>query len=120
MAFSEEIKKEVWAKARTIEGFDPDMFRLDACGALIMYVRYGMINPYGWEIDHVFPQSLGGKDDIDNLRAMHYLNNKSKGEDYPSYIASTRYNGKNNVQDMRSLTVNGRMRARLKELYKNA
>ncbi len=120
MTYNTELLKAIWRKARVIEGLDPDMFRKDAGGALIMWDKFGKINPYGWEIDHIFPRSLGGDDTPVNLRAMHYKNNRSKGDDYPSYVALIRFDGNKNVEDMRPLTVNAKMRKQLKEIYKNA
>mgnify|MGYP000455405905 CR=1 FL=1 len=35
MAFTEEQRLSVWNKATTVDGFDPKMFRKDACGAWI-------------------------------------------------------------------------------------
>lgn len=112
--------KMVWEKARKVDGLDPSMFRLDACGALIMYERYGKENPYGWVIDHIFPVCLGGDDHSVNLRALHYRNNTSKSDDYPSYTAVVKYDGKSNVEEIRNLKVNDKVRASLKMLYKNA
>ncbi len=110
----------IWKRARKVEGLDSSMFRKDACGALIMFDKYGKQNPFGWEIDHIFPQSLGGDDDLQNLRPLHYMNNRSKADDYPSYIACLRFDGQRNVEDERTLTVNQKIREQLKSLYKNA
>lgn len=110
----------VWRKARKIEGLDDSMFRKDACGALIMYDKYGMQNPFGWEIDHIFPKSLGGDDDLLNLRPLHYMNNRSKADDYPSYTACVKFDGKENIEDERNLTVNKKVRDKLKQLYRDA
>ncbi len=110
----------VWEKARIIEGLNPDMFRKDACGALIMRDKYGKKNPFGWEINHIFPKSRGGGDEIDNLRAFHYQNNISKADDYPSYTSMIKYNGVDNVEESQNLTVNQRTRKKLKSLYPDA
>lgn len=116
----ERIIDQLWEKASIIEGLNPGVYRKDACGALIMRDKYGMHNPFGWVVDHIFPQSLGGGDDIDNLRALHYQNNLSKADDYPSYTAVIKYDGKQNVRNERNLTVNNKKRQKLKTLYKNA
>jgi len=116
---TEETIREVWEKAGKIDGFAPTIYRRDACGALIMRDKYGKMNPFGWEIDHIYPQCLGGDDHIDNLRAMHYLNNRSKRDDYPSYTAAVTFDGTKNIQKMRNLTVNVTTRRRISELYKN-
>lgn len=70
-----QLNDQIWDKASIIDGLNPKIYRKDACGALIMRDKYGMHNPFGWEIDHIFPQSLGGKDDLDNLRPLHYQDN---------------------------------------------
>ncbi len=114
---SDELKKKVWEKARRVEGLDESMFRLDACGALIMWDKYGKENPFGWEIDHIYPISRGGNDDLYNLRALHYENNKSKADDYPSYMASVKYDGTSNIHVQRGLTINEIVRQRISELY---
>ena len=114
------VLKSVWEKARKVEGLDEAMFRKDACGALIMYDKYGLQNPFGWEVDHIFPKALGGDDQLVNLRPLHYLNNKSKDVDYPSYTACVRFDGQKNVKDERNLTVNKNVREKLKQLYKGA
>lgn len=67
--FDEKTIEQVWELARTVEGFNPDMIRKDACGAWIMKNQYGNRDSiYGWEIDHVFPLSMGGTDNVINLR----------------------------------------------------
>jgi hypothetical protein len=63
--------------------------------------------------------SLGGDEKLLNL-GMHYKNNLSKASDYPSYTASVKYDGRENVMDERNLTVNKKLREKLKQLYKNA
>ena len=118
--FNEDIISSVWEKGVKIEGLDPSLFRKDACGALIMKDKYGMQNPYGWQIDHVLPQSLGGTDVLDNLRPLHYLNNASKAADYPSYTSAVAFDGKQNITFKKNLTVNSNLREKLRQYYKNA
>ncbi|MBQ4055882.1 MAG: hypothetical protein IJD32_02125 [Bacteroidaceae bacterium] len=120
MNFSEDILNRLWEKASKVEGLDEHMYRKDACGALIMRDKYGKINPYGWVIDHIFPQALGGDNNPQNLRVMHYLNNISKADDYPSYMTAVRFNGQKNVPQERNVTVNQKRRQILKEIYPNA
>lgn len=120
MAFSKQTLDALWNKARIVEGLDSSLFRKDACGALIMYNKYGLENPYGWVVDHIFPISLGGDDQIENLRALHYLNNQSKADDYPTYTSVVKFDGRNNQPTEQSLTVNSKRREILKTIYKNA
>ena len=108
---------DVWEKATKVVNFDPNQFRKDACGAWIIRNHYGLHTPYGWEIDHVYPQSLGGDDSHENLRAMHWENNLSKGSDYPSYKAVIQSDGNKNVKMDGQFTVNEALRKTLSRLY---
>lgn len=118
MGFTEQDKKIAWEKAREVKGYPPDMFRKDACGAWIAWSKYGQRdNDYGWEIDHIYPESRGGDNHPDNLRALHYLNNISKDNDYPSYIAAVKAEGDENVRNERPLSVNKKMQEKLSQLY---
>lgn len=116
----QQLIEQIWNKASIVEGLNPGLYRKDACGALIMRDKYCMQNPFGWVIDHIFPIALGGKDDLDNLRPLHYLNDRNKADDYPSYTALLKYDGKENVVNERNLTVNAKTRSKLKSLYTNA
>lgn len=118
MPFSEEIKRQVWEKARIEPGYDARMFRKDACGAWIMWEKYGeQDNVFGWDIDHVLPVKLGGDDRIENLRALHCLNIRSKGNDYPSYTADVTADGNRNVRRPQNITVNSNLRRKLDLFY---
>lgn len=83
-------------------------------------INLGKNNPFGWVIDHILPMSLGGDDNLLNLRALHYKNNLGKADDYPSYTASVKYDGRENAIDERNLTVNKKLREKLKQHYKNS
>lgn len=108
----------VWRKGRVIEGYDPNIIRKDACGAWIVKDKYGDYdNLYGWEIDHIYPISLGGGNDIINLRPMNCSNNRSKGDDFPSYIADVTSDGEKNVKKRKNLVVNEVLRNQLIEMY---
>ena len=81
----EQKKLTVWAKGAVIvqngTHFDPAVWRHDANGNPIKYSEYGNRNSqYGWEMDHYpIPASLGGSDDIFNLRPLHCIANASHG-----------------------------------------
>ena len=80
---SKEVE-QVWQKTvgRASQG-------KDIAGAIISFSQYGNTHAelnQGWEIDHIKPRSLGGSDDISNLRALHWQNNRSKGDNYPKYM----------------------------------
>lgn len=71
----------VWQKARTIQGYDPTVWRADVCGSPIKYGDYGNINSqHGWEVDHIIPVSAGGSDDLSNLQALQWQRNRMKGD----------------------------------------
>jgi len=71
----------VWAKGRIIAGYDPNVFRKDACGALMEFDKHGdRDEKRGWEIDHVISAANGGSDSLSNLQPLHWKNNAAKGD----------------------------------------
>lgn len=118
MAFNDDIIDAVWEKASAIQGFDKDKFRRDCCGAIIAKDKYGDIeSSFGWQIDHVYPTSKGGTDELENLRAMQWQNNVSKSDDYPSYFSVMRSNGTSNEECKIQHTVNLVLQQKLEKLY---
>lgn len=116
--FDEKTIEQVWELARKVDGFNPNIVRKDACGAWIMKNQYGNRNSvFGWEIDHVYPLSMGGADDEINLRAMQWENNLSKGDDYPVYKSKVQSEGNKNIYKEEQYTVNDSLQDRLKTLY---
>lgn len=112
---------KAWEKARVVEGFDADIIRKDACGAWIqkdMYSQPGSM--YGWGVDLIFPQALGGDATNENIRALNCRNLVSKGRDYPSYKAVYTAEGLENKETELYLTVNQKIRINLKKLYEHA
>lgn len=76
MAFSEAEISAVWAKGQIVANNDPNLWRMDECGAWISRGAYGNRNSqYGWEIDHITPVSRGGGDELSNLRPLQWQNN---------------------------------------------
>lgn len=117
--FDDNTINKVWDKATKVDGFNSAQFRKDACGAWIIRSHYGQRDSiYGWEIDHVYPQSMGGGDDVVNLRAMQWENNLSKGDDYPDYKATIQSDGNKNVRKEGQFTVNIPLQKNLKDLYR--
>ena len=122
MNITQELLLQVWAKAKVEPGYDETRFRKDACGAWIVWDKYGVQdNMYGWEIDHIWPETLlklqgvsqDLVDDIANLRPLQHQNNASKGDDYPSYTAVVTAEGNKNVPKEQSLVVNEKVRTLL-------
>ena len=117
---TEEEKKEYcWNHAQIVKGYDKDFIRKDTCGAWIFKEHFGLKDSeFGWEIDHVFPVILGGDDFEQNLRAMHWKNNESKGDDYPEYESIVRAYGGKNVKLKSYCTVNEKLQQILNDYYK--
>lgn len=115
---TEETIEQVWQRATMVENYDPASIRKDACGAWILRGQYGNRNTlFGWEIDHVYPKALGGGDELENLRAMQWENNESKGTDYPHYTAKVQSDGAKNVYRDVQYTVNAELQASLNVRY---
>lgn len=119
MTLSEEEKKRyAWQYTVIVDGYDPNMYRKDACGAWIRWDMYGQQdNIFGWQVDHIYPVSKGGDDHPENLRALQHQNNASKGDDYPSYEAVITSKGNTNEEQRRSLTVNEKKRQQLAKIF---
>lgn len=118
MNYTEEQKVLAWRAAQEVEGYNPGRYRKDACGAWIAWDKYGNLdNIFGWQIDHIFPKSRGGDEKPINLRALHYKNNLSKGDDYPSYYGEVTSDGNTNKIERQVFTVNHEKQAQLKKIY---
>lgn len=79
--FSAADIQAVWEKAQIINFYEKDVKRKDRCGANIHRRDYGETNSsFGWEIDHIYPSSLGGSDSFSNLQPLHWKNNRAKGD----------------------------------------
>lgn len=82
----ERSKRLVWNKGAPVLGRDPNHWRKDTCGHLMHYLDHGDTNSqYGWEIDHIYPASKGGTNDLSNLQPLYWANNRRKGDTYPWY-----------------------------------
>ena len=74
----EEIQK-VWEKGVIVSNDYEDEWRKDQCGAWINRNQYGnRQSDYGWECDHIKPDSKGGSDALYNIRPLHWKNNASR------------------------------------------
>jgi len=79
MSYSDEIIQKVWEKGSVVPNFPPDRYRKDDCGAWMTRTEYGNRNSdYGWEIDHIKPESEGGGNELSNLRPLQWENNATK------------------------------------------
>lgn len=129
--FTEELLNKIWNKGCIDSRYDSDFVRKDACGAWIIKDKYNdRDNIYGWEVDHIYPESklkeLGVPqelvDDVDNLRPLNWRNNVSKDTDYPHYQATMKAEeGKPedyNVECSDEKEVNADVQHRIEELFK--
>jgi 5-methylcytosine-specific restriction endonuclease McrA len=81
MAFNQETIDAVWEKGSIPVKEKKDEWRKDQCGAWIKYNDYGdRDSDYGWEVDHITPESKGGKSILINLRPLHWRNNAGKSD----------------------------------------
>lgn len=116
--FTEQTIQAVWEKAIVVDGYNASTIRKDSCGAWIIRTDYGNTNSiYGWEIDHIYPVEKGGDDNIENLRALQWENNRSKGDDYPFYSASVQAEDSANVHTDRQFSINQAIQDRIREIY---
>ena len=86
--FDQTTIDAVWAKAKLDPGYT--IFKKDACGATIKNDEYGKTSTYGWEIDHIKPVAKDGSDELSNLQALQWENNRYKGDDYPNWSCKKR------------------------------
>lgn len=84
-AFDSRTIEVVWRKGQVVPGYDPSVWRKDRCGAWMQRGLHGVIDDYGWEVDHVFPVSQGGTDDYSNLQPLQWRNNRGKGDNFPRW-----------------------------------
>ncbi|RLD26987.1 MAG: HNH endonuclease [Bacteroidetes bacterium] len=77
----EATTKLVWQKGEVIPSLSPVAWRKDICGSLMKFYEYNNLDSdYGWEIDHIKPESNGGSDDIINLQPLNWKNNADKDD----------------------------------------
>lgn len=73
-------KVDAWCACRPIPNSDRSVWRWDCNGSVIRFADYGdRSSEYGWELDHVVPNALGGASHGGNLRALHWKSNASHG-----------------------------------------
>lgn len=103
--FSEYVKEAVWNKARIVPGvINSSELRQDIAGAWIKKSEYGnRQSPWGWEIDHIKPESLYGSDNLDNLQPLQWENNVSKGDDFPAWWTAVSSVGDTYVKSTRRI-----------------
>ncbi len=113
-----DVIQEIWEKGISVDGYDANLYRQDFAGAWIARDKYGNTESMlGWEIDHVYPTAKGGDNHFINLRPMNWQNNRSKGDDFPDYLAVVTSEKSVNIQTEANYTVNQKLVEELKKLY---
>ena len=101
--WSEDQIKQVWLK--TAGQFK--QYHKDLAGAWMDFSKYGDTSydtNEGWEIDHIVPVSMGGSDNIGNLQAIHWKNNRTKSDNYPSFETAVSSTSNYNIMYRQSWT----------------
>ena len=95
--WNDEEKELIWDKANFISAENEKMgFRKDQCDAWIKKSEYGnRQSKYGWEIDHIKPDSKGGEDIVSNARPLHWKNNVSRQNEKLKKVVTS--DGKKNI-----------------------
>ncbi len=78
----------VWEKGQTVAGYNPNLYRKDACGAWVHRWSYGQTTQCGWEVDHVRPVAGGGTDHLTNLQPLQWQNNRHKADNWPNWTCA--------------------------------
>lgn len=77
-------KEECWNNAQRVEGRDPERWRFDTVGNLVLKRLTGCLGPLCYEFDHIKPYSKGGDTDVDNCQILQTRVNKYKRDLEPS------------------------------------
>lgn len=118
MQFNEEFINQIWEKGLKVDGTDPEKYRKDACGAWIARNKFETNDSdFGWSIDHIYPRSKGGGDNMENLRPLNIQNNISKKDSYPAYVACVTSLGEKNIKQLRTIVVNKKKQQILNRLF---
>jgi len=117
--FPEEKVNTIWNKAKKINGQNSDKYRQDVGGAWIQKDKYGKEENFGWEIDHMLPESLGGTEHSTNLQPLQWENNRTKSDNFPSYSTSISSDGTKYVKKNQNWKFTDEFISTLKGLYPN-
>ena len=86
MVINRETAMRIWSKR-----YGNDLKVTDFAGRTMVKSAYDDRNSaFGWNIDHVLPQSKGGKTAEHNLVCCHILTNDEKADKFPCFIANKR------------------------------
>ena len=125
--FDEPTRKRIW-DATTIApaGYENTLLRKDRYGAWVQYDKYkDDDSEFRWHIDHICPRAILEKKGISeekinadiNLQVMHYRNNESKNDDYPTFHIKVTSRGIFNIEVEEMRTIDLVKQEELKRFY---
>jgi len=82
----EDLKRAAWARTSPVSGqMNAWEFRKDCLGNLVRYADFGnRHSPFGWELDYIVPERLGGSTAPENLQVLHWKATAAKKEHLPA------------------------------------
>ena len=84
MELNHETAMRLWTKQ-----FGKSNEVLDYAGRKMMKGAYNQRNSqFGWNVDHILPESKGGKTTDANLICCHILTNDEKADKFPAFVAN--------------------------------
>jgi hypothetical protein len=84
MDLNKETASRLWVKQ-----FGKKQKAVDFSGRTIARAAYNDRNSeYGWNVDHILPESRGGKTADHNLICCHILTNDEKADKFPCFVAN--------------------------------
>lgn len=84
MDLNHETAMRLWTKQ-----FGKSNEVLDYAGRKMMKGAYNQRNSqFGWNVDHILPESKGGKTTDANLICCHILTNDEKADKFPAFVAN--------------------------------
>jgi len=73
MTMLEDLKRAAWGRTSPVSTANSWEIRRDCLGNLVRYNDYGnRHSPFGWELEYIVTQAMGGSTDPDNLQALHW------------------------------------------------
>ena len=85
MNLNRETAMRLWTKS-----YGKETKVVDFAGRMMVKGAYNDRNSdYGWNVDHILPQSQGGKTADYNLICCHILTNDEKADKFPCFVANS-------------------------------